>query len=106
MFILGIINIILEKSAFNKQIPNEMPFPYSNIKTHLYFTSSIKKPVKIISDEGKRTDIITNPYGDHESVIRLINGVKSKSGEDLGIEDVAGGSFDEYRVGSIFKQTY
>ena len=45
-------NIILEKSAFNKQIPNEMPFPYSNIKTHLYFTSSIKKPVKIISDEG------------------------------------------------------
>ena len=45
-------NNILEKSAFNKQILNEMPFPYSNIKTHLYFTSSIKKPVKIISDEG------------------------------------------------------
>ena len=29
-----------------------MPFPYSNIKTHLYFTSSIKKPIKIISEEG------------------------------------------------------
>ena len=45
-------NNILEKSAFNKQILNEISFPYSNVKTHLYFTSSIKKPVKIISDEG------------------------------------------------------
>ena len=45
-------NNILEKSAFNKQILNDMPFPYSNIKTHLYFTSSIKKPIKIISEEG------------------------------------------------------
>ena len=44
-------NYILEKSAFNKQIMNEMAFPYSNIKTHLNFTSSIKKPVKIISEE-------------------------------------------------------
>ena len=44
-------NNVLEKSAFNRQILNEMPFPYSNIKAHLYFTSSIKKPIKIISDE-------------------------------------------------------
>ena len=41
-----------DKSAFNKQILNDMPFPYSNIKAHLYFTSSIKKPIKIISDES------------------------------------------------------
>ena len=27
-------NNILEKNAFNKQILNDMPFPYSNIKTH------------------------------------------------------------------------
>ena len=46
-------NNILEKSAFNKQILNDMPFPYSSIKTHLYFTSSIKKPIKIISEEGQ-----------------------------------------------------
>ena len=45
-------NYIFEKSAFNKQILNEMAFPYSNVKTHLNFTSSIKKPVKIISDEA------------------------------------------------------
>ena len=45
-------NNILEKSAFNRQILNDMPFPYSNIKAHLYFTSSIKKPIKIISDES------------------------------------------------------
>ena len=52
----GIFNFIgtgtenaLEKSAFNKQIISDTPFPYSNIKTHLCFTSSIKKPVKIIS---------------------------------------------------------
>ena len=44
-------NNSLDKSAFNKQIPTELPFPYSNIKTHLHFTNSIKKPVKIISDE-------------------------------------------------------
>ena len=41
-----------DKSAFNKQILNDVPFPYSNIKAHLYFTSSIKKPIKIISDES------------------------------------------------------
>ena len=39
----------LEKSAFNKQVIVDNPYPYSNIKTHLCFTSSIKKPVKIIS---------------------------------------------------------
>ena len=42
---------LLEKSAFNKQIPNEIPFPYSNVKGHLCFTNSIKKPIKIISEE-------------------------------------------------------
>ena len=42
----------LEKSAFNKQVIPDTPFPYSNIKTHLCFTSSIKKPVKIISYEN------------------------------------------------------
>ena len=47
-------NIQIEKSAFNKHIvpPNTEASNYSNIKTHLYFTSSIKKPVKIISDDN------------------------------------------------------
>ena len=40
---------IFEKSEFNKQ---DNSFPYSNIKIHLCFTSSIKKPVKIISYEN------------------------------------------------------
>ena len=30
-------NNILEKSAFNRQILNEMPFPYSNIKAQTIF---------------------------------------------------------------------
>ncbi len=55
-----------------------------------------------ITDAGKKTEIITNPYGDHENVIRLINGVKSKTGSDLGIEDVSGGSYTAYRVGEAF----
>ena len=38
-------------SAFNKPNIPEINYPYSSIKTHLYFTSSIKKPVKIISEE-------------------------------------------------------
>ena len=46
----------LEKSAFNKQIIVDTPFPYSNIKTHLCFTSSIKKPVKIISYENNNNE--------------------------------------------------
>ena len=50
-------NNILEKSAFNKPIIGEINFPYSNIKTHLYFTSSIKKPVKIISDEKNQNGV-------------------------------------------------
>ena len=45
-------NNVLEKSAFNKQIINDIPFPYSSIKTHLCYTNSIKKPIKIISDES------------------------------------------------------
>ena len=53
-------NNILEKSAFNKQILNDMSFPYSSIKTHLYFTSSIKKPIKIISEEGAGNMNTTN----------------------------------------------
>ena len=47
----------LEKSAFNKQIIIDNPFPYSAIKTHLCFTSSIKKPVKIISYDNNNQDI-------------------------------------------------
>ena len=46
----------LEKSAFNKQVIIDTPFPYSNIKTHLCFTSSIKKPVKIISYENNNQE--------------------------------------------------
>ena len=46
----------LEKSAFNKQIIVDNPYPYSNIKTHLCFTSSIKKPVKIISYENNNQE--------------------------------------------------
>ena len=46
----------LEKSAFNKQVIVENPYPYSNIKTHLCFTSSIKKPVKIISYENNNQE--------------------------------------------------
>ena len=48
---------IFEKSAFNKQ---DNPFPYSNIKTHLCFTSSIKKPVKIISYENTEQNAGSN----------------------------------------------
>ena len=50
-------NNILEKSAFNKPIIGEINFPYSNIKTHLYFTSSIKKPIKIISEEKNQNGV-------------------------------------------------
>ena len=47
----------LEKSAFNKQVIIDTPFPYSNIKTHLCFTSSIKKPVKIISYDNNNQEM-------------------------------------------------
>ena len=46
----------LEKSAFNKQVIIDTPFPYSKVKTHLCFTSSIKKPVKIISYENNNAE--------------------------------------------------
>ena len=50
----------IEKSAFNKHvIPSTAGNDYtlggtnfSNIKTHLYFTSSIKKPVKIVTEDN------------------------------------------------------
>ena len=45
----------IEKSAFNKQLIttfNENPISFSNIKTQLLFTSSIKKPIKIISEDN------------------------------------------------------
>ena len=50
----------IEKSAFNKHVlPSTSGNDYtlggtnfSNIKTHLYFTSSIKKPVKIVTEDN------------------------------------------------------
>ena len=61
-------NNILEKSAFNKPIiGGEVNYPYSNIKTHLYFTSSIKKPIKIISEEKNQN--IINPLGNQNNEI-------------------------------------
>ena len=48
---------VLEKSAFNKQVISDTPFRYSAIKTHLCFTSSIKKPVKIITFDNNNQDI-------------------------------------------------
>ena len=60
-------NNILEKSAFNKPILENNNFInnnnfYSNTKTHLCFTSSIKKPIRIISEEknNNNNDIINN----------------------------------------------
>ena len=57
----GVFNYIgtdnaLEKSAFNRQVISETPFRYSTIKTHLCFTSSIKKPVKIITFDNNNQD--------------------------------------------------
>ena len=44
-----------EKSAFNKpQIGQENWYQYSNVKTKLNFNSSVKKPVKIISEENNK----------------------------------------------------
>ena len=61
-------NNILEKSAFNKPIiGGEVNYPYSNIKTRLYFTSSIKKPIKIISEEKNQN--IINPMGNQNNEI-------------------------------------
>ena len=69
-------NNILEKSAFNKQILNDVAFPYSNVKTHLYFTSSIKKPIKIISDESAANNMnmnINNIHNEHNNNNNNIN---------------------------------
>lgn len=68
-------NNILEKSAFNKQILNDVAFPYSNVKTHLYFTSSIKKPIKIISDESAANNMnmnINNIHNEHNNNNNII----------------------------------
>lgn len=63
-------NNILEKSAFNKQVLNDVAFPYSNIKTHLNFTSSIKKPIKIISDESAANNMnINNIHNNNNNII-------------------------------------
>ena len=73
-------NNILEKSAFNKPIIGEINFPYSNIKTHLYFTSSIKKPVKIISEEKNNQsnnnigqNILNNNEMNNNGNINIVN---------------------------------
>ena len=60
-------NNILEKSAFNKPIMGEVNYPYSNIKKNLYFTSSYKKPVKVVSEEKNinmnNINLLANPNG-------------------------------------------
>ena len=53
-------NNTLEKSAFNKQIQADIPFQYSYIKSHLNFTSSIKKPIKIVSEDSSCNNIKIN----------------------------------------------
>ena len=56
-------NNILEKSAFNKPIIGEINFPYSNIKTHLYFTRENITPNKILdtsNNNGSNTLIKFN----------------------------------------------
>ena len=59
---------LLTPMAFNKPIiGGEVNYPYSNIKTHLYFTSSIKKPIKIISEEKNQN--IINPMGNQNNEI-------------------------------------
>ena len=65
----------MEKSAFNKPIIGEINFPYSNIKTHLYFTSSIKKPVKIISEEKNQNGV--NMIENNNSNNSLFNNLSS-----------------------------
>ena len=67
----------LEKSAFNKQVIVDNPYPYSNIKTHLCFTSSIKKPVKIISYDNN------NINQDQQAVQHNASGNKSNGNNNL-----------------------
>ena len=64
-------NNALEKSAFNKPSFGEINYPYSNIKTHLYFSSSIKKPIQIISEEKNQNNI--NNMGSQNNRDNLIN---------------------------------
>ena len=63
----------LEKSAFNKQVIIDTPFPYSKIKTHLCFTSSIKKPVKIISYDNNNQEQHSGGSGNKNSNNNNIN---------------------------------
>ena len=64
-------NNVLEKSAFNKPSFGEINYPYSNIKTHLYFSSSIKKPIQIISEEKNQNNL--NNIGNQNNRDNLIN---------------------------------
>ena len=69
----------IEKSAFNKHvIPSTSGNDYtlggtnfSNIKTHLYFTSSIKKPVKIVTEDN--TNNINANNNNNNNNVSLIN---------------------------------
>ena len=63
----------LEKSAFNKQVITDTPFPYSNIKAHLCFTSSIKKPVKIISYENNNQEQLSGGSGNKNNNNNNVN---------------------------------
>ena len=92
---------LFEKSAFNKQIVNDNPFPYSNIKTHLYFTSSIKKPVKIISYEnngneqnGNSVNNMNNFYNNIENITpnKVINFSGSRSSEEMKFKNIPSSS--------------
>ena len=68
----------IEKSAFNKHvIPSTSGNDYtlggtnfSNIKTHLYFTSSIKKPVKIVTEDNTNN---VNANNNNNNNVSLIN---------------------------------
>ena len=62
---------------FNKQVIVDNPYPYSNIKTHLCFTSSIKKPVKIISYDNN------NINQDQQAVQHNGSGNKSNGNNNL-----------------------
>ena len=69
----------IEKSAFNKHvIPSTSGNDYtlggtnfSNIKTHLYFTSSIKKPVKIVTEDN--TNNVNANNNNNNNNVSLIN---------------------------------
>jgi len=69
----------LEKSAFNKQIQADIPFQYSYIKSHLNFTSSIKKPIKIISEDNSCNNININNNSRNEQNIFTNNNIISNN---------------------------